>query len=804
VIEHIDIVNLSHYDIGFTDHPLVCRAMQRRYLEMAIDLTADNAAKPPDARYYWTCEANDVVADWWGGADSERRAAFLDRVQRGWIEVCAMPFNHTPALNARQWQAMAHWLPEEVWQACQPRVIMQNDVNGFPRAGALALMQRGAEFLWMGINSDTGGPPMPQPSAFWWQMPDGSRLLVWNSIHYGNGYFLFEPQEWRRGPLPGAGDPRYRPPRDGDIFDPTPANLARGQDICRAQLACWEAQGYAHRRLIVSVTNMWREDNDPPCPQLAGWVAAWNAAGLRPTLALATPGPALAALRAEAGEDLATLSGEWTNWWANGVAATPQELAASREAKRAVEALFSPLFAPSPARDIVAKDCLRQLCLFDEHTGGSWNSESMPDSWDSKGQTAEKQVLAYRPLAMAKLALGDALRARTAGLPACPPRVLVVNPFDEPYTGWIALTDDCLRGEYAGVRDTSTGALRPFDRMPGPSPFYTVPTEAGQFSLLDTGKVFPDRIAGKSLRFWVDTLPAHTMRSFDLLSNLGEAPQPATPSLGDPQVSTDELGWPIGARWGDTQLFDGGIGDFLALEFGGLAPRWTYKQVLALPDEASRRAARERLSTLTNALPIGRATMRDTGPTLLYEQYLSHPRLRVMRRTLELFKDAPRARLHVTLNRLSRPESAEILTLRIPVHAPGYQLTCSNGGLPFVPGQDQMAHTCADYYAVDGRVIYTPPAGEGEPGARILECYDNLLLSFGGVYNGLMRGRFEGDASQVYAILYDNIWYTNFAGDASGVMDLRFDLYAAPYPDGSASARDLPGYAPRAWAVVDV
>jgi hypothetical protein len=208
------------------------------------------------------------------------------------------------------------------------------------------------------------------------------------------------------------------------------------------------------------------------------------------------------------------------------------------------------------------------------------------------------------------------------------------------------------------------------------------------------------------------------------------------------------------------------------------------------------RAARDRLSSSTNALPTGRATVRDTGPTLLYEQYLSHPRLRVMRRTLELFKDAPRARLHVTLNRLSRPESAEILYLRVPVHAPGYQFTCSNGGLPFVPGQDQIAHTCADYYAVDGRVLYTLPAGEGAPSARILECYDNVLLSFGGMYNGLMRDRYEGDPSQVYAILYDNIWYTNFCGDASGVMDFRFDLYASP----AAGA----GYAPRAWAVVEV
>jgi len=395
------------------------------------------------------------------------------------------------------------------------------------------------------------------------------------------------------------------------------------------------------------------------------------------------------------------------------------------------------------------------------------------------GQSAEKRVLAYRPLALAELALGDALRACRAGVPARRPRVDVVNPYPEPYTGWVTLTDDCLRGDYAGVRDSATGAVQPFDRLPGPSPFYTVPAEPGQFSPLDTGKVFPDSIPGKSLGFWVQDLPPHSVRSFDLLGPAEQASPCAPPSAG-PQVSTDELGWPISAQWGDVSLFAAGIGDFYALEFGGLAPRWTYKEVLRQPDEASRRAARDRLSTLTNALPVGGTRMRDTGPTLVYEQYLSHPRLRVMRRTLELVKTAPRARLHVTLNRLSRPESAEIFYLRVPLQAPGWPVTCANGGLPFAPGRDQLPHTCADYYAVDGRVLYTPPPdAHPAPAARVLECYDNALLSFGGIFNGLMRERYEGDPSQVYAILYDNIWYTNFAGDESGVMSFRFDLYTA-------------------------
>ncbi len=36
-IQHIDLVHLSHTDVGFTDHPIICRELQRRYLDIAID-----------------------------------------------------------------------------------------------------------------------------------------------------------------------------------------------------------------------------------------------------------------------------------------------------------------------------------------------------------------------------------------------------------------------------------------------------------------------------------------------------------------------------------------------------------------------------------------------------------------------------------------------------------------------------------------------------------------------------------------------------------------------------------------------
>lgn len=88
-----------------------------------------------------------------------------------------MAMNNTAFLNGPQWQKMLHWLPEDLWQRVQPSVAMQDDVNGIPRAGAIALLDRGVHRLLTGMNEPGFLPPLRRPSAIWWKMPDGRRLF---------------------------------------------------------------------------------------------------------------------------------------------------------------------------------------------------------------------------------------------------------------------------------------------------------------------------------------------------------------------------------------------------------------------------------------------------------------------------------------------------------------------------------------------------------------------------------------------------------------------------------------------------
>ena len=143
-VERIYIVHFSHTDFGFTDLQSVCRELQRRYLDIAVDAVLATRNGPPERKFYWTAESVVAVDDWWHLASPSRREQFIAAIHSGQLEVAAIPFNQTPFIDAAQWERMLHWLPEDLWQKLHPTIAVQNDVNGFPRAGPVPYSTAGS------------------------------------------------------------------------------------------------------------------------------------------------------------------------------------------------------------------------------------------------------------------------------------------------------------------------------------------------------------------------------------------------------------------------------------------------------------------------------------------------------------------------------------------------------------------------------------------------------------------------------------------------------------------------------------
>jgi len=694
-------------------------------------------------------------------------------------ELCS--FNNTPFLNRDQWQVMTHWLPEDLWEKLQPQTAVQNDVNGFPRAGAAALLDRGVRYLFSGINSDSGGPPLPRLTAFWWQQPDGRKLFVWVSLTYGDGFFFFETEEWRRGPLPLAADARYRPPRAGDVLQTDEASLRRAHQQCVARLRQFERNGYCHPVLPISMTSMWRYDNDPPFPPLSAFVAAWNQLKLQPKLRLTTATEAMRDLERAAGATAPVYAGEWTDWWANGTACAPREVAASRFAKRFLAAAQSPVWG---ALDAVSRERITELqkdvCLFDEHTWGSGMSVGLPYSLDAQGQFNEKARFAWRPMALAEWLLGQ--RARTR-LVSEGEGLWLANPAPAAYSGWAHLITSCLRDGYRSVTDAATGERRQLVFEPGP--LWGRPQQPADLSREDVSATFPDRVPNRFARFWVEHLDAAGVRRFELSKeSVEDAPPPSSPP---PTVETGDAGWPVSATWpGMSQpLFVNGLGDFVSVKVNGFAPRWVLRDIMETGDSTRRAQLQKEKLELIAATAAVPTTVQDGPHTIRYTQPLEHPRLQWATRQLEIWKREPRVRLTFRLNRISSFDP-ELLCIVSPLPCDGVLPRFSSGGMGFTPFADQMPGACRDYFAIDGWAHYATPDGHW-----LWVTRDAPLVTLDGPHLKSRITEPPPRSGRVLAIVYDNCWYTNFQGDSPGVMEFQFDLVWRRQLDGDRAAETL-------------
>lgn len=779
-VKRLDIIHFSHTDYGFTDHPAVCRDLQRRYLDLALDAASKTRRLPEEARFRWTAETTVAVEDWWQASSPARRREFLKALRAGQLEVTALPINNTPFLSREQWDVMARWHPAELEREAKALTAVQNDVNGFPRAGAKALLDQGVRYLFSGINGDSGGPPLPRLTAFRWKQPDGRRLFVWMSLTYGDGFFFFEHDEWRRGPLPRAGDGEFRPPRLGDILKTDEASLRRAHEQCLARIRQFEKDGYRYSVLPISMTSMWRYDNDPPFPPLSQFVLAWNQLGLQPKLRLTTATQAMQDLEQAAGAAAPEYEGEWTDWWANGTACAPREVAASRFAKRFLASAQSPVWGPldSSTRGRI-EGLTRDLCLFDEHTWGSGMSVGQPYSLDSQGQWNEKARLAWRPLALAEWLLGQ--RARTRLVPESE-GLWAANAAPASFSGWANLIASCLRDDYRSVVDPATGERFALYFQPGP--LWGRPQTPADLSHEDVSATFPDQSPNRFARFWVENLDSATVKRFVLSKESAAAVQRPH---AVPVVHTDAQGWPMSAIWTGMRqpLFTEGLGDVVSVKVNAFAPRWSLRDIWQAGDEATRKKLQAEKLEFITAQSAGQTTFEENPYTLCFTQPLAHPRFKWINRRVELWKGQARARLTIRFNRISSFDP-ELLCVVNPVPCDGTLPRLSGGGLGFTPFTDQLSGTCRDYFAIDGWAHYRTAGGNW-----LWVTRDAPLITLDGPHPKSHLTAPPPRTGRILAIVYDNCWYTNFQGDSPGVMEFQFELAWRDRLEGDAAAEAL-------------
>jgi hypothetical protein len=195
-VEEVVVVFKTHFDIGYTD---LARNVVAKYRTSMIDnaLTVCDGAKamPAEHRFVWTLSGWPMAQVLWPGQTPERRERIAQAIHDGRLVWHALPASlHTESLDLEdlvRGMVFSSQLSRQFGMPL-PCDAKMTDVPAHTWALATILKHAGVRFMHIGCNGGSGRVEVPP--LFWWQGPDGSRVLTMYSADYGTG--LKPPADW--------------------------------------------------------------------------------------------------------------------------------------------------------------------------------------------------------------------------------------------------------------------------------------------------------------------------------------------------------------------------------------------------------------------------------------------------------------------------------------------------------------------------------------------------------------------------------------------------------------------------------
>ena len=364
-IKTVYILPMSHNDIGFTDTPREVAAGAARRVSQALEFIR----KDPD--YVWNAEVFWELDQWLDpqhqpglaalpagspppttqpAPDAAAMKELLGLVKQGRFGIgAAYASPHSSMMSA--WTLDQLFRVPTQWAKKQGLTLdwaVINDVPGHPQDLPRFLAVNNVKYLLLGVNQGLS-KPLPAEvcnNPFWWEEPDGSRVLTWISKGAYTDAFI------EYGVDPGT----------ARFFNPKEFTQTKPLEVMRHGLERLQ-KGYRERGYpydAVLVTHAFDNWDAGAAARLPDAVRLWNASGGTPRLALAAPDRFFKHIEATYGPQLPVRRGGFGGQWELIRTTHPTAIARAR-AREAV--LAGPQGKPT-------SDDIRQLLVFWEHTYG--------------------------------------------------------------------------------------------------------------------------------------------------------------------------------------------------------------------------------------------------------------------------------------------------------------------------------------------------------------------------------------------------------------------------------------------------
>src|SRR6266576_6211989 len=388
-----------HTDVGYTDLQERALEIHRKNLDAALAWTLTHRD------FHFTAECALQVLSFLENRSPEAGDALVQAIQGGRIGWQAFFANMLTGILDHDTYARLVWPAGKLARERGLTFLSAQitDVPGQPLTFPLLLAASGVKYLASGPNPERAAPLLPAgpatdgtayPQLYYWEGPDGSRVLHWRAHHYGDGTrfgFDIGPDEMGH--------------RLSDWFLNQPAFLAQNWPYDTALLygADWHDNALMKEAMVANVQEF----------------------GRRFTWPRIIPGRTEDFFRdveRRYGTKIPVRRGDTGLYWEDGAASTAAELAAFRSAQlvaRAAEivALWDGRIEPRDddathrrrSRADARTAMWRDLLLFGEHTWGADESISAPASRQTVAQWEYKKRFIDAGVAAARDQLRDGL-----------------------------------------------------------------------------------------------------------------------------------------------------------------------------------------------------------------------------------------------------------------------------------------------------------------------------------------------------------------------------------------------------------
>ena len=399
------VVPNEHLDLGYTDYQAKVAEVHARVLDEAMELIA----KHPDFRYsvdgYWE------IQQFLDGRTAVEKTKLEKMIADRKIFIPA------------QYASLLTGFPtaETLIRSLYPSYRFSRehgtpfdyasitDVPSYTWSYASILADAGLKYF-VAASDNYRGPilvlgHLNERTPFWWQGPDGSKILMWYSRHYHQMLTLFG----------------------------MPPQVAAGHDSLPIFLQMYEHPGYKSDAVLLYGT---QPENQDLFPQQAELVGEWNRIYAYPKLEYSGFGKAMNYITGQFGNGIPTIGGDGGPYWEDGIASDARYAAIERENEsRAPSAeKLSTISSLVNSRVAPDKDKLRRMwrnmVLMDEHTWTSYQSTSDPHSEESVDQLKVKDSRATRAQLLADNVVRRSMGSIADSISDPHGTVIVFNPLN--------------------------------------------------------------------------------------------------------------------------------------------------------------------------------------------------------------------------------------------------------------------------------------------------------------------------------------------------------------------------------------